>query len=81
MTVGLWSPPDGCRCYYEGPHHEECDLCRAEQRAADEERSALEGERLRLQREAEREAAIARGEDPDAGAIPPLGDEDLGWLL
>lgn len=77
MTVGLWAPPDGCRCYYEGPHHEECDLCRAEQRAADEERARVAEFKRQCERRAERAAAIARGEDPDAGMIPPLGDDDI----
>ncbi len=70
-----------CRCYYEGDHHEECRLCRDERLAAEEQRAAAEDTARRAKQEAERDAAIARGEDPDAGMIPPLGDEDLGWLL
>ncbi|MBM3697522.1 MAG: hypothetical protein FJW78_03450 [Actinobacteria bacterium] len=74
----LWSD---CRCYYEGDHHEECRLCRDE-RLAEEQAAAIAAEiRRDVARQAEREEALARGEDPDAGTVPPLGDEDIDWLL
>jgi len=73
----IWSD---CRCYYEGDHHEECRACRSS-RLAEEQAAAIAAEfRRDCARRAEREAAIARGEDPDAGTVPPLGDEDLGWV-